>query len=59
MRKIVNLANYLRFELFEIIVLKQFLKLIDLTIIRENKRFAFVTNSLEKSKKDRCKILYI
>ncbi len=59
LREITDLANCLRFELFEIILLKQFLKLTDLTIARENKRSALVTNSLEKFRKDRCKTLYI
>jgi len=58
LREMVDLANYLRFESFEIIVLKQFSKLIDLTIVRENEKLAFVTNDLEKIRKNKCEILH-
>lgn len=51
LREIIDFANCLKFESFEIIALKQFSKLVDLTIIRENEKFALVINDLEKSKK--------
>ncbi len=56
LREITNLVNLLRFESFEIIALKQFLKLIDSTIVKGNERFAFVTNDLEEIRKNRCEM---
>lgn len=56
LREMVDLANHLGFESFEIIVLKQFSKLVDSTIVRGNEKLAFVTNGLGKIRKDRCEI---
>ena len=58
LREMIDLANHLRFKSFKIIVLKQFLKLVNLTIVKENEKLAFVTNDLEKIRKNRCEILY-
>ncbi len=55
LREITDLAKYLEFE---IIVLKQFPKLADSPIVRENKKSALVTDGLGKIGKDRCKMLY-
>ena len=56
LREMVDLANHLRFESFEIIALKQFPKLVDPTIVRGNEKLALVTNGLGKIRKDRCEI---
>lgn len=58
-RDMIDLANCLEFKSFKIIALKQFPKLVDLTIIRENKRLAFVTNDLGKSRKDKCETPHV
>ncbi len=58
LREMIDLANYLEFKSFKIIVLKQFSKLVDLTIVKGNEKLAFVTNDLEKIRKNRCEILH-
>lgn len=58
-REIINLANCLKFKLFEIISLKQFLKLANLTITKENERSTLVKNNLRKSRKNKCETLYV
>ena len=59
LREMIDLANCLKFESFKIIALKQFSKLANSTIVKENERLAFVTNNLEKTKKDKCEMLYV
>jgi len=56
LREMANLANYLRFESFKIIALKQFPKLANSSIVRENEKLALVTNDLEKIRKDKCEM---
>ena len=51
LREIANLANRLGFKSSEIIALEQFLKSIDLAIIRENEKLMLVTDSLKEIKK--------
>ena len=59
LRQIIDLVNYLKFELFEIILLTQFSKLTDLIIIKENEKSAIVTNDSKKIRKNRCEMSYI
>ena len=58
LREMIDLVNHLKFESFEIIVLKEFSKSADSTIIKENEKFTLVTDDLKKIRKDRCKILH-
>lgn len=53
-----DLVNHLRFKSFEIIVLKQFSKSADASIVRGNEKSALVTNDSEKIRKDRCGMSY-
>ena len=53
-----DLANRLGFESSEITALTQFLKLIDLIIVRGNKKPAIIMDSPGEIRKDRCGILY-
>jgi len=59
LREMIDLANCLKFKSFKIIALKQFLKLTNSTIVKENERLAFVTNDLKKTKKNKCEMLYV
>ena len=58
LHQMTDFVNYLRFELFKITALTQFLKLTDLIIVRENKKPVIIINSLEKIRKDRYKMSY-
>lgn len=58
LREMTDLVNHLRFKSFEIIVLKQFSKSADASIVRGNEKSALVTNDSEKIRKDRCGMSY-
>lgn len=59
LREMTDLANRLRFESPEIIVLKQFSKSADSTIVEGNEKPALVTNDSEEIRKDRCEMPHV